>query len=169
LPDPALELVGKPTVTPAQVVVRGPRSRVENLREVPTEPIPLGALGVGVQRRRVALQSLPTHVSTAGNTEVWVELVLEPRNDKRRLRRLPVAALGLGQPVLIRPEHVDVVVSGPERTLEELDPEHVVPVIELNDVALGGGVVSVLVKLRGIDSSLHVLRIEPSEVLVRLK
>lgn len=169
LPDPALELAGKPTVTPAQIVVRGPRSRVEALREVLTEPIPLGAMGVGVQRRRVALQALPNHVTTAGTTEVWVELVLEPRNDKRRLRRLPVAALGVSQPVLIRPEHVDVMVSGPERTLEELDPEHVVPVIELGETSLGRGVVSAPVKLRGIDNSLHVLRIEPSEVLVRLK
>jgi hypothetical protein len=62
-----------------------------------------------------------------------------------------------------------VIVSAPERTLEELDPEHVVPVVDLSGVTLGPGPIGVPVKLRGIDESVRVIRIEPSEVLVRAK
>ena len=69
----------------------------------------------------------------------------------------------------MRPQHVDVIVSAPERTLEELDPEHVVPMVDLTGVALGAGAIGVPVKLRGIDESVRVIRIEPSEVLVRAK
>ena len=167
VPDPALELTGKPTVSPSTLTVKGPRSRVEGLRELLTEPVALGVLGPGTQRRQVALLPLPGQVSAKGEAGLTVELTLEPRKEKRRLRRLSVAALGVSDPVVVRPQHVDVLVSGPERTLKELDPEHVVPVIELKEVSLGTGAVSVPVNLRGIDESVRVLRVEPSEVLVR--
>jgi YbbR domain-containing protein len=168
-PDPALELAGKVTITPAKIAVRGPRSKVEALREVPTEAIPLADLGPGTYRKRVALLPLPKHVSAQDAAEVVVEFTLETRKEQRRLRKLSVAALGVNVPLIVRPQHVDVIVSAPERTLEELDPEHVVPVVDLTGLTLGPGPIGVPVKLRGIDESVRVIRIEPSEVLVRAK
>ena len=169
LPDPALELVGKIHVAPSRVLVRGPRSKVELLRELSTEAISLRDLGPGTHRRHASLLPLPKHVVAPDGGEVVVEFTLEPRKEQRRLRKLTVAALGVNAPVVVRPQHVDVVVSAPERTLSELDPEHVVPVVDLSGVSLEGGPVGVPVKLRGIDDSVHVVRIEPSEVLVRAK
>ncbi len=167
--DPALEVVGKVNVTPGRVSVRGPRSKVEALRELPTEAISLSDLGPGTHRRRTSLLPLPKHVLVQDGGEIVVEFTLEMRKEQRRLRKLTVAALGVNSPVVVRPQHVDVVVSAPERTLSELDPEHVVPVVELAGIALDGGPVGVPVKLRGIDDSVRVVRIEPSEVLVRAK
>jgi hypothetical protein len=62
-----------------------------------------------------------------------------------------------------------VVLAGAERTLEELDPEHIVPVVDLDGAAIGNGAVSATVSLRGVDESVRVLRIEPAEVLVRAR
>jgi len=168
-PDPLLELVAKPVATPARVGIKGARSVVESLKEWPTEPISLAELGAGPYRRRVPLLPLPKNASFADTNEVVVELTLEPRSEQRRLRRLPVAALGVSVPVSVRPEHVDVVLAGAERTLEELDPEHIVPVVDLDGAAIGNGAVSATVSLRGVDESVRVLRIEPAEVLVRAR
>jgi YbbR domain-containing protein len=168
-PDPALELIGKVLATPSRLTVRGPRSKVQALRALPTEPISLADLGPGTHRRRATLLPLPKHVTVHEGNEIVVEFTLEPRKEQRRLRKLAVAALGVNAPVVVRPQHVDVLVSAPERTLAELDPEHVVPVVELTGVALDSGPVGVPVKLRGIDDSIRVVRIEPSEVLVKAK
>lgn len=167
-PDPSLELTGKPVVTPTRVLVKGARSSVEALHELPTEPLSLTSLTAGTHRLRVPLLSLPRHVAVANTSEVTVELTLEPRREQRRLRRLTVAALGVNGPATVRPPHVDVIVAAPERTLEELDPEHVVPVAEFPEDQ-GDGPLSLPVTLRGIDDNVRVVRIEPSEVLVRVR
>lgn len=168
-PDPALELVGKVTVTPGKVVVSGPRSKVEALREVPTEAITLSDLGPGNHRRKVALLPFPKLVTSEDGVEVEVEFTLDTRKEQRRLRKVPVAALGVNVPVIVRPQHVDVIISAPENTLAELDPEHVVPVVDLTGIVVGPGPISVPVKLRGIDDTVRVVRIEPSEALVHAK
>jgi YbbR domain-containing protein len=165
--DPALELAEEVRVTPRSLVVRGPRSRVDALREVPTEAVSLGELGPGLHRKRVALLPLPKHVATKDTSEVVVEFLVEARKEQRRLRRLPVAVLGVEDAVQVRPQHVDVVIAAPGRALSELDPDHVVPVIDLAGKSVGAGVFSVPVTVRGVDSAVRVLRIEPSEVLVK--
>jgi YbbR domain-containing protein len=165
--DPALELTDGVTVTPKAIVVRGPRSKVDALREAPTEAIALGELATGLHRKRVALLPLPKHVVSKEATEVVVEFRVEARKEQRRLRRLAVAVLGVEEPVQVRPQHVDVVIAAPERTLAELDPDHVVPLVDLTNKSVGAGGISVPVSVRGVDTAVRVLRIEPSEVLVR--
>ncbi|HEY6880545.1 MAG TPA: CdaR family protein [Polyangiales bacterium] len=167
-PAPSLELVGKPLVSPARVMVKGPRSSIEAMSELPTDLLPLANLSAGTHRVRVPLLSLPQGVSVSGSLEVTAELTLELKREQRKLRHLTVAALGIAGSALIRPPHVDVVIAAPERTLEELDPEHVVPVIEVPADAKPGLALSLPVTLRGVDDSMRVIRIEPSEVLVRV-
>jgi YbbR domain-containing protein len=168
-PDPALELVGKPVVSPPRVLVKGPRTTIEALSELPTDPLALSGLPVGTHRVRVPLLSVPRQVTLVGAPEVTVELTLEPRSEQRRLRRLTVAALGASGPATIRPQHVDVIVAAPEGTLSELDPEHVVPVVEFPSDQPDGLALSLPVNLRGLDENVRVVRIEPSEVLVRVR
>jgi YbbR domain-containing protein len=168
-PNAALELADKPVATPAKVTVSGPRSVVEAMTEVLTEPVSLAELPEGAHRRRVPLLTLPKHVTASQTSEINVDFTLEAKRAQRRLRRLPITAVGVAGPVSVRPLNVDVVVAAPERTLEELDPEHVVPVVELAGINLSSGVVSVPVKLRGLNESVRVLRIEPSEALVRVR
>ena len=167
--DPALELAGKPTVTPSRVLVKGPRSSVEALAELPTEPLGLTSLAGGTHRLRVALLALPRQVMVVGAPEVTVEVALEPRREQRRLRRLTVAALGANGPTTIRPPHVDVIVAAPEPMLADLDPEHVVPAVELPSDAPEGLARSLPVTLRGLPEGIRVVRVEPSEVLVRVR
>ncbi len=167
--DSALELAGKPTASPSKVSVSGPSSVIDEMTEVLTEPISVTGLAEGSHRRRVPLLPMPKHVTAQVSNDINVDVVLEAKRAQRRLRRLPVSPVGVGGTVSVRPIHVDVVVAAPERMLEELDPEHVVPVIELAGTNLAGGVISVPVTLRGLPEGVKVLRVEPSEVLVRAR
>ncbi len=170
LSNPNLEVTGKPVVTPARITVSGPRSSVEPLQDLATEPISVSDLGPGVHRRRVRLLPLPESITLHDAADISVELTIDTRKEQRRLRRMEIAAVGSPAAVTLRPNHVDVFVAAPERTLDELDPDHVVPVVELADVALSSaGAVSVPVKMRGLPEGSRVLRIEPPEVLVRLR
>ncbi|MDB4986738.1 MAG: hypothetical protein JWN04_1916, partial [Myxococcaceae bacterium] len=129
-PDPALELVGKTTVTPARLLVKGPRSSVEAMNELPTDLLPIATLAAGTHRLRVPLLSMPSQVACVGATEVSVELTLQAKSEQRRIKHLTVAALGINGPATIRPQHIDVIVAAPQRTLDELDPEHLVPIVD---------------------------------------
>ncbi|MDB4975821.1 MAG: hypothetical protein JWN48_4162 [Myxococcaceae bacterium] len=166
-PDPALELVGQTVVTPSSLLVKGPRSSVEAMNDLPTDLLPIAGLPSGTHRLRVPLLSMPSQVVCIGATEVTVELSLQAKSEQRRIKRLTVAALGITGPANLRPSHVDVLVSGPEQVLKELDPEHLVPVVELPEGTRDGQSVSLPVKLRGLGDNIHVLRIEPAEVLLR--
>jgi YbbR domain-containing protein len=167
--DPELELVGKGTVTPTRLTVSGPRSSIEQLKDLVTEPISVAELGPGTHRRRVPLLPLPESITVAEETEITVELTIETRKEQKRLRRLEVAAVGVPDAVILRPDHVDVLVAAPERTLDALDPEHIVPVVELSGAKFTGGAVSVPVTVRGLPDGVRVVRTDPPEVLVRSK
>lgn len=167
--DPDLEIVGEPVVTPSELMVSGPRSTVERLQDLATEPISVAGLGPGTHRRRVPLLPLPESITVSDPGEVTVEFTIETRKEQRRLRRLNVMPLGVSGAVIMRPEHVDVIVAAPERTLRDLDPEHVVPVVDLSNVDLASGAVSVPVQVRGLPEGMRIVRTEPSEVLVRHK
>jgi YbbR domain-containing protein len=167
VPDASLELAGKPSVQPSTVTVSGPRSVVSMMTDLLTEPVSVSGLPEGSHRRNVPLLELPKQVSVSPKGMVTVEVELEAKRAQRRLRRLMVTPVGIASLVTIRPQHVDVVVAAPERMLEELDPEHVIPIADLAGSNLTGGVVSTPVKLRGLPDGIKVIRIEPSEVLIK--
>ena len=169
VPEASLEIIGKPVATPSRVLVKGPRSSVEAMSELPTDLLSVSNLSAGTHRIRIPLLSLPAQVLAVGAPEVTVELTLEAKREQRRLKRLTVAALNISGPATIRPSHVDVIVTAPERTLEELDPEHVVPVIDFPVGTPDGVALSLPVQLRGIDENVRVVRIEPSEVLIKVR
>ncbi len=168
-PEASLELLGKPTVSPTRILVKGPRSSIEAMSELPTDLLPLGNLGAGTHRVRVPLLSLPQGVSVVGSSEVTVEINLELKTEQRKLRHLTVAALGIGGAAQLRPPHVDVVVAAPERLLEELDPEHLVPTVDVPADARPGIAISLPVRVRGLDDTVRLIRVEPAEVLVRVE
>lgn len=167
--DQDLEIVGEPVVTPSELMVSGPRSTVERLKDLATEPISVAGLGPGTHRRRVPLLPLPESITVSEPGEITVEFTIETRKEQKRLRRLTVMPLGVSGAVILRPEHVDVIVAAPERTLHDLDPEYVVPVVDLSKVDLGSGAVPVPVQVRGLPEGTRLVRTEPSEVLVRHK
>lgn len=169
LNNPNLELGAKPSVTPARVTVSGPQTSVEHLSDLVTEPVSMADLGPGVHRRRVPLLALPENITVIEGSEINVEVTIDTKKEHRRLRHLEVAALGVGSEVSMRPTYVDVLVAAPQNVLEELNPEHLVPVVDVTGVELSAGAVSVPVAVRGMPEGARVVRTDPADVLVRLK
>ena len=76
--------------------------------------------------------------------------------------------VGNGVTADLRPKRAQVVLSGPPRIVSALDPESVVPWLDLSDPALVGTMAMEL-KVRGVPRELQVVRIEPAEVFVTIK
>jgi YbbR domain-containing protein len=152
---------------PAYVTLRGPEHALKALNTVSTEPVSLLGLGLGEHRRRVPLEPLPEHVAYVEDTAVEVRVLIEPAMSERTLRRLEVAAIGEGN-VALRPNHVEVTLRGPQNLIGELEPDVIVPYVEL-DPAAAAGTHSADVKLRGVPAGVTVVRILPPSTLVWFK
>jgi YbbR domain-containing protein len=149
---------------PGSVFVRGPKSELDELSTVSTEAVSLSGVGVGQHTRRVSLAPLPKLVTYEGDAYVEVQLDVEPIVAERTLRRLEVAVLGASAAAL-RPDRVTVTLRGPQEALTDLDPDQVVPYIELANAT--STLTAHDIKLRGVPETLEVLRVTPSSVLAR--
>lgn len=166
LPE-GLELTKEPRVSPRTVRVSGPRSVVQTMSEVMTDPVDVAVAGVGEHVRRVRISSLPPGVQMEDVRDVAVRFAVSARENERRIERLEVATLGHTAPVAVRPVHVNVVLGGSEAPVAALDEEHVVPVVNLEGFELTpGSSQAAKVEVRGLPAGVRVVRIEPPEVLV---
>jgi YbbR domain-containing protein len=164
-------LVGRPalgyevdevTSEPAEVRVAGPRSRVQQAESAFTEPVSLDGedhtvqswVNVGLEDPQLRLE---------GASRVRVTIRLREARETRVLEDLQVAARGL--PARVEPSRVAVVVSGPRRQLQTLDPAAVHPYVELAAGAPGPTRVTPSVELAPA-GDLAVVETRPAEVVV---
>ncbi|MDH5674904.1 MAG: CdaR family protein [Myxococcales bacterium] len=162
-----LQLRSGIVVEPAVIAVRGPADVVGDLKAVSTAAVAVDGLDAGHHSRRVPLQPLPEHVTYEGESSVEVRLRVEPVVEERELKRLRVEAIGANVGAL-RPERVSITLRGPENLLSELDPETLVPYIEIPPEA-PAGMQPYPVQLRGLPEGLTLLAIAPESVLARAK
>ncbi len=154
------------TVTPATVTIRGPEEDVRPITEVFTDDIAIDGMPAGVHERRVHLEPLPGHVSYLDSSSADVRLEVVPEFGERVLRRLTVAVLGPG-PATVRPAVVSVVLRGPVRALSDLEPDELVPYVEIGPAAPATGMLALEVKVRGVPDGFQVARVVPTSVLIR--
>ena len=139
-PARGFAVVGAPTSEPAVVAVRGPRSVVELLPFVRTEPFDLD----GLDAERATTRRLQVDVPVARARLVEDRSVLATVSiGKARLERVferrPVTATGPGiTHATMLPAEVDVRVVGPPELVESLRPEQLVPVADVHAVAGDG-------------------------------
>jgi YbbR domain-containing protein len=157
-------LGGEAKAAPAEVTLRGPEQRLRGINTVSTEPVFLDGLGIGSHRRRVPLMPLPEHVIYAEDTTVEVTVVVVPVVAERTFKGLEVATVG-GERVAARPAHVAVTLRGSRDLLDDLEPELVVPYVEVAPAA-APATRAYEVKLRGIPAGIEIVRVLPPSVLV---
>jgi YbbR domain-containing protein len=166
-PGKNLELSGALQVEPSFVTLRGPEGVLAGLRSVSTETLSLARFGLGAHKRRVPLEPPPDHVVYLETTAAEVAFSIAPAVAERTFRRLEVATVGEGRSVL-RPDRVSVTLRGPHELLDELEPEALVPYVEL-DPEHFTGTRSYDVQLRGVPDGVAAPTILPPSVLVRPK
>ena len=162
-----LALPRNPEATPAEIAVRGPASVVQSMKTIYTEPIHLGELDVGIHKPRVPLEPPAPHVVYRDDVLIEATLDVSFELKQRKLVKLEIAVVGDRQAAL-RPSKVDVTMQGPKHLLEAFERERLVPYVELAEADSPSATELRPVKLRGIPEELSVVRIEPTDVLVKI-
>lgn len=166
--EDGLAKLGTPSIEPATVTLEGPAAELDTLPSVATEEIDLSRFSSGKHTLRVSLAQPPQHVVYDWEGPVTLHMDVGFENIERRFTGLPIAVVGNGVTADLRPKRAQVVLSGPPRIVSALDPESVVPWLDLSDPALVGTMAMEL-KVRGVPRELQVVRIEPAEVFVTIK
>ena len=157
--------VRKPlVVSPATVSISGPKDEIEALTEVFTEDIAIDGTSEGSHDRRSQLEPLPGHLLYAEHNSVNVHFDIVAEQGERTLRHLEVAVIGAGDASL-RPNSVSVTLRGPARALSDLEPEEIVPYVELP--AASEPVEVLEVKVRDVPAGFSVSRIAPTSVIAK--
>src|SRR5690606_10192738 len=122
-------LVDTLEVTPAQGQIRGPAERVPAIRPGRTVPFSLPATDpVFSSSARIdttnlsGLELSTTHVQVSGRVDRVVQ------------RRLSDIAISVGEGVVVRPEVVDVLLSGPRSLVEQLQPGDFRVVVSIDSI-----------------------------------
>lgn len=153
---------------PATVTIRGPEPAVKAIAEVHTDAILLDGLGPGAHEPRVPLEPLPDKVVYVDTQAVQARITIEPETAEQSFRHLEIATVGGGEATM-RPAHVSVTLRGVKAQLVALDPEQLVPYVELQAAQLAEETAPREVQLRGVPEGLQVVRISPRTVLVKAR
>ena len=161
-----MEILGKPEVDPAEVVVIGPVSAMRGVRVVETDGVILDGLSVGGHTQTVA--AIPIEgVSIRGGEALTVSFDVRWIPGERILRNLPVEVQGADFDVEFKPEKVTVELAGPKVALEQLDVSKIRPVVVLDpEKVVVPSVFVADVTVAWVPGDVRITDIEPAEVRV---
>jgi hypothetical protein len=165
-PEEGLAIKKPVQITPATVQITGPSEEIERIAEVFTEDVNIDGMAEGTHERRAKLEAPQGHLAFLEQEAVGIQLEVVADQGDRTFRHLDVAVLGPGE-VALRPAAVSVTLHGPLRALSEIEPEQIVPYVELSPVASGSAVEVLDVKLRGVPEAFTASRITPTSVIAR--
>ena len=162
-PVPGFE-VAEVASDPAEALIVGPRSRVQEVESAFTEPISVeGASSSVTERVGVGLEDPLLRLQGASHVQVTAHVREE--YGKRSLSGLAVTVRG--GTAQVRPAAVRVVVTGPVALLRQLQPADVQPYVSLVEAGSSPQRLPVAAELASGFGAASVLEIEPAEVAVR--
>ncbi len=156
-------------LTPSQITVVGPASRVGELEQVTTEPVSAEGLREAYSRTvRVELDPL---MRLEGLTSV--ELTLDVREERARseLSGVPMRVEPPGVRVRLDPDTILVVAEGPKSLIESLSAEDLEAVVYLEGLEAGRHDVVPIVRVRRPEdlALVRVLSVHPEEITARIE
>jgi YbbR domain-containing protein len=153
-------------IAPGKVDVVGPETQLDTLRAVDTQPLQLASLEAGVVERELSL-TRPGDLLQLKTDAVRVVLHVEPVMAQRELREVRIAVQRDQRPWDVKPEHVTVVVRGPESELNDLE----LPAdgVRVDARGLTGNAERRVRPTVDLPPRFELVRIEPPEVVLRLQ
>lgn len=122
------------TVKPPMLAVEGPRSQVDGMTRLRTDPIDLSGRTRSFVTRVGALPDSPeVRVLSAQLLEVSVEIDTEPTEVE--FPKVPVVLAGQSQEATVSPASLRVVLSGPAEQLSQILPGHLRAVVDVSTLA----------------------------------
>ncbi|MEQ1568138.1 MAG: CdaR family protein [Myxococcota bacterium] len=120
------------TIDPGVVHVRGPRSAMSSLREVPTRPIDVSSLSESSVRD--APLDLPRSVELVDNTPIQARITVVSKSEQRRVEDVPVFVWNdRDEQWAVRPDRVSVLLEGPASRVHELGAARIAAFVYLPD------------------------------------
>lgn len=160
--------LGELTVDPDTVTVSGPRSALDTLESVPTEPIDLDGRTETFQTD-VRLRPTDRSVTNRGPSTVTVRVPIQAETKRRQFTDLPVEIVNTTRPAELSQTTVDVTVEGPRELVDELDASSLHGSIDLGD---GGdqppGTYEKKVAIRNLPDDVQTVRVHPTHFLVTI-
>jgi YbbR domain-containing protein len=109
------------SVTPAVVIAAGPASRLNDLKELKTEPIDVSGAAQDVERENVLLSWAGDFVTFATD-HVTVQVAIKQVMMSREFNHVEVRVLNAaGMHAQVLPPWIDLTVTGPQRTLHNYE------------------------------------------------
>ncbi|OAG27904.1 CdaR family protein [Thermodesulfatator autotrophicus] len=154
--------VEKIEVHPSRIKIRGPRSLVFRIREIPTKPLDISNL-TGEIRREVPLDLPPLVKAERESVELAIKIV--EKIVIKHLKDFPVKIVGAKKkPVKLLQNTVDLVIEGPENLLTAfVDEKKVKALVNIKNLSKGKHLVKVEIIL---PPEIKLLKIEPSQIEV---
>jgi YbbR-like protein len=160
-PPPGTALMDKPMFKPDSVHLSGPKSLLQSLLVIRTEPFDLTGLGVGPHERPLVLEPPALGIELEMRT-VLAKVVIAPTLAERSFQHLKVQVAGQAK-AKTSPAEVDVRLRCPNHISDALRAEQIVPHIEvISKEPSGSYVTQPKVLVDGCEA-----RFTPAEVLVR--
>ncbi|TMA42990.1 MAG: hypothetical protein E6J83_10935 [Deltaproteobacteria bacterium] len=117
---PATGYKPKPSAVPDHVEVRGPASKLDDLKEIATEPVDVSGASATVQRS--VLLSWAGDFVTFAPDHVTVTVAFEEEMMRREFRGVDVRVLHIeGARAQLFPARIDVVIRGPQHVLHNYE------------------------------------------------
>jgi len=152
-------MTAESSVRPAEVEVAGPKSKVEDLKEVRTEAIDMQGLEHGFQRN--ALLAWAGDLVSFTPDHVLVSVSVEEVSVSREFKDVPVRVVNGGdRRVILEPARADVTLSGPQRILHNLKLDDGAIFVDADDLGPGSHRVKVQATL---PATLEVTRRRPEQ------
>jgi YbbR domain-containing protein len=156
-------MTAESSVRPAEVEVAGPKSKVEDLKEVRTEPLDMQGLEHGVQRN--ALLAWAGDLVSFTPDHVLVTISVEEVSVSREFKDVPVTVDAGGRDFVLDPPRTDLTLSGPQRLLHNFKLDEGVVSVDATDLPPGTHRVAVKVTL---PATLEVTRRRPEQHTLRI-
>jgi YbbR domain-containing protein len=152
-------MTAESSVRPAEVEVAGPKSKVEDLKEIRTEPIDMQGMERGFQRN--TLLAWAGDLVSFTPDHVLVSVSVEEVSVSREFKDVPVTVTNSrDRQVSLDPPRADVTLSGPQRILHNFKFEDGALVVDADELEPGTHKVKVQVTL---PATLEVTRRRPDQ------
>jgi YbbR domain-containing protein len=160
-------VVGRIRSEPATVEIVGPETRVRQVAEATTEPVPIKDAKAQV-RDAVAIGVVDTSVRLAQPQNAQVTVEIGPAPVEQQIDAVPVRYRNVAQGLSaqLSPKFVRVTVRGEQRTLAQLEPDSVEAYLDL--AGLGAGRYNLRVQVAPAER-FGVVAIEPAVLTVTVK
>jgi YbbR domain-containing protein len=152
-------MTAESSVRPAEVEVAGPKSKVEDLKEIRTEPIDMQGLEHGLSRN--ALLAWAGDLVSFTPDHVLVSVSVEEVSVSREFKDVPIRIVNSRErTVALDPPNTDVTISGPQRLLHNFKLDDGAVSVDADELAAGTHRVAVQVSL---PATLEVTRRRPEQ------